>query len=129
MTWKPLDYLGPDPPPDVSRVFDHLNRLGFCFRRAPRGTGKTLLLLFNGQKLAYYNRRIHSRGACVGYQKGAVLLANKKATLEEFRAKFSPGHTDFSFDPGTGTNSHRAYLEIKSRELALIVLKCHAGLK
>lgn len=132
-TSAPPTYMGPPLGPEVASLLAVLERYGFT-HGSTGPADKTLNIYLNGKRCAYINSTVVRFGGVVGYHfarwgRPANDCPSEFAeTLsEEFQRRYGCDAGEIFVQSGTGSNTGRKYLIIKSATLALRVMCQDSG--
>ena len=131
---NPAGYVGPELTPTVLSLLEILDRYGFRVAATTRFAGKTLNLLWEGERCGYINSTVLGKGAVLGYHfKWSGDASNScppelaSQLLQIFSEKYQCDIEDLVIHHGTGSNTGRTNLLIRSPTTALSVLLQDTG--
>lgn len=134
----PLNYKGPAVEGDRFCLLNDLSRLGFSILTPDSKTSaketSTLVVVFNNEKVAYFNSHIRSAGilGCEflkdGERTGTLNSIEVHGYVRKYLEKNSGHPFDLKIVNGTGTNRANRYVVFGSRAAALKLLLNEVGL-
>lgn len=128
-TIAPQGYAGIPLPDSVTSLLEIVERYGFAVASSIQYAGKTINLLYDGQRCGYINSTVLANGSVLGYHFRWTGKPNNACPpevadrlLEVFAEKYNCDPGELEIHHGTGSNAGRTNLHIRNPALALRVL-------
>ena len=122
-------YNGPPLPPEISCLLRVLYET-HGIERTPTGSSKgTIRLKINNRDIGYVNRTVIDHGGVFGYKfqrpkpNDSCSPEEKENLIETFVNKYDIGAENLIIQQGTGTNTGRYFLIVKTKEAAQKIIK------